>query len=119
MKSSASTRASRGWRPSTSPAWPAASTPSASAAWTWTASALGGVDAARRRRRAHEPIAAGPSREATVYIQAPRGAAPRPHPSPPDVAPLEFLFVQESRAPYVEARRDGAGVITHPDQRWD
>ena len=78
-----------------------------------------GVDVDRLRRRAHETIAAGPVREATVYIQVTRGAAPRAHPFPPDAVPLEFLFVQEFRDPYVAARRAGAGVITHPDQRWE
>src|SRR5262249_21639518 len=77
------------------------------------------VDTERLRRSMHETIAAGPFREATVYIQITRGAAPRSHPFPAGATPLEFLFGQESRAPYAAARRDGAGVLTHPDQRWD
>jgi D-alanine transaminase len=80
---------------------------------------IGGVDVERLRRRAEETIAAGAFREATVYIQVTRGAAPRKHPFPHGVTPLEFLFVQEFVDPYEAARRDGAAAITHPDQRWD
>jgi D-alanine transaminase len=78
-----------------------------------------GVDAERLRRRMLETIAAGPFLEATVYIQITRGAAPRRHPFPAQAVPLEFLYVQEFHDPYQEARRTGAGVITHPDIRWD
>jgi D-alanine transaminase len=80
---------------------------------------IGGVDVDRLRRRAEETIAAGAFREATVYIQVTRGAAPRKHPFPHAVPPLEFLYVQEFVDPYEAARRDGAAAITHPDQRWD
>ncbi len=78
-----------------------------------------GVEPDRLRRRLHETIAAGPFREATVYLQVTRGAAPRAHPFPANATPLEFLFVQEFHDPYVEARRAGTAVVTHPDQRWD
>jgi D-alanine transaminase len=78
-----------------------------------------GVDLDRLRRRMLETIAAGPFVEATVYIQITRGVAPRKHPFPTGVTPLEFLFVQEFHDPYVEARRTGAAVITQPDIRWD
>lgn len=78
-----------------------------------------GVDLARLRRRMHETIAAGPFREATVYIQVTRGSAPRAHAFPAQATPLELLFVQEFVDPYSEARRTGADVITHPDLRWD
>ncbi|HYT93296.1 MAG TPA: D-amino acid aminotransferase [Gemmataceae bacterium] len=78
-----------------------------------------GVDVERLRRRANETIAVGSFREATIYIQITRGAAPRKHPFPEAATPLEFLYVQEFVDPYEAARRDGAAVITHPDQRWD
>jgi D-alanine transaminase len=78
-----------------------------------------GVDLERLRRRMHDTIAAGPFREATVYIQITRGAAPRSHAFPPDLTPTEFLFVQEFSDPYVEARKSGTGVILQPDVRWD
>jgi D-alanine transaminase len=80
---------------------------------------IGGIDLARLRRRMHETIAAGPFREATVYIQITRGAAPRAHPFPADAAPLELLWVQEFDDPYREARRSGAAVLLQPDVRWD
>lgn len=78
-----------------------------------------GVDLERLRRRLLETIAAGPFREATAYLHVTRGAAPRAHPFPDNATPLEFLFVQEFRDPYVEARRTGAGIVLQPDVRWD
>jgi D-alanine transaminase len=77
-----------------------------------------GIDLARLRRRMMETIAAGPFREAIVYIQITRGAAPRSHPFPAGATPLEFLYVQEFRDPYVQARQEGASVITVLDVRW-
>ncbi len=77
-----------------------------------------GVDLARLRQRMHETIVAGPFREATVYVQITRGAAPRAHAFPAGVKPLEFLFVQEFTDPYQEARVSGARVILQPDIRW-
>src|SRR5262249_42554680 len=73
-----------------------------------------GVEMDHPRQRMHATIAAGPFREATVYIQITRGAAPRTHTFPASATPLEFLFVQEFHDPYVEARRTGASVLTHP-----
>ncbi len=80
---------------------------------------IAGVDVGRLRQRMHETIRAGGFREATVYLQVTRGAAPRTHPFPANVAPLEFLYVQEFNDPYAAARERGAAVITHPDIRWD
>ncbi len=77
-----------------------------------------GIDLDRLRGRMFDTIAAGPFREATVYIQITRGAAPRRHGFPPQATPLEFLYVQEFHDPYVQARQEGAAVITHPDIRW-
>jgi D-alanine transaminase len=77
-----------------------------------------GIDIARLRERMDDTIAAGPFREATVYIQITRGAAPREHGFPANTKPLEFLFVQEFRDPYAQARQVGAAVITVPDIRW-
>jgi D-alanine transaminase len=77
-----------------------------------------GVDLVRLRRRMLETIAAGPFVEAIVYIQITRGAAPRSHGFPTGVQPLEFLYVQEFHDPYVQARQEGAAVITVPDMRW-
>jgi D-alanine transaminase len=79
---------------------------------------IAGIDLARLRQRMMESIAAGPFREAIVYIQITRGAAARAHPFPSGATPLEFLYVQEFRDPYVQARQEGASVITVPDVRW-
>jgi D-alanine transaminase len=78
-----------------------------------------GVDLSRLRGRMLETIAAGPFHEALVYIQITRGAAPRSHPFPAETAPLEFLYVDEFKDKYAQARETGVGVITHPDIRWD
>jgi D-alanine transaminase len=80
---------------------------------------IGGVDVGRLRQRMHDTIRAGGFREATVYIQVTRGAAPRIHPFPTNITPLELLYVQEFSDPYAPARESGAAVITHPDIRWD
>jgi D-alanine transaminase len=80
---------------------------------------LGGVDLDRLHRRMLDTIAAGPFREATVYIQLTRGVAPRSHPFPAGAAPTEILWVSEFNDPYVEARKSGAGVILQPDLRWE
>jgi D-alanine transaminase len=80
---------------------------------------ISGIDLDRLRQRMFDTIAAGPFREATVYIQITRGVAPRRHVFPTGVAPLELLFVQEFLDPYVTARATGAAVITQPDIRWD
>ena len=77
-----------------------------------------GVDLVRLRQRVLDTIAAGPFGEALVYIQITRGGAPRSHGFPAGVKPLEFLYVQEFRDPYAQARQDGAAVITLPDLRW-
>ncbi len=87
-------------------------------AYSLKAIRIQGVDLAVLRHRMHETIAAGPFLEATVYIQITRGAAPRSHPFPTGVKPLEFLFVQEFTDPYREARQNGARVVLQPDLRW-
>lgn len=77
-----------------------------------------GIDVARLRQRMHETIREGSFREATVYLQVTRGAAPRKHAFPRDTVPLELLWVQEYHNNYDEPCRVGCGVITHPDLRW-
>jgi D-alanine transaminase len=84
-----------------------------------TAIRIDGVDPARLRRRAHETIAAGQFREATLYIQITRGTSmPRRHAFPKQATPLELLWVEEYHDTYAEPCRVGVGVITHPDLRW-
>jgi D-alanine transaminase len=77
-----------------------------------------GVDVSRLARRAEETIAAGGFREATVYIQVTRGAAPRSHPFPGDTKPLQLLWVQEFDDHYAPGRRAGSRLSSQPDIRW-
>lgn len=77
-----------------------------------------GVDMPRMRRRMYETIAAGGFTEAMVYLQVTRGAAPRKHAFPKDVAPLELLWVQEYLDTYRPLCQTGCEVITYPDLRW-
>ena len=77
-----------------------------------------GVDMPRMRQRMHETIKAGGFQEAMVYLQVTRGAAPRKHAFPKDVAPLELLWVQEYPDSYRPLCQTGCAVITFPDLRW-
>ena len=52
---------------------------------------LPGIDLDRLRSRMAATIAAGPFREAIVYIQITRGTAARSHKFPIQSTPLEFL----------------------------
>jgi D-alanine transaminase len=78
-----------------------------------------GVDLDDLHRRMLTTIAAGPFREATVYIQITRGVAPRSHPFPANATPTEMLWVSEFNDPYTQARKTGASVILQPDLRWE
>ena len=80
---------------------------------------IGGVDLDRLHRRMLDTIAAGPFREATVYIQVTRGIAPRSHPFPAGATPTEILWVSEFNDPYTQARKSGASVTLQPDLRWE
>ncbi|MFO0844497.1 MAG: aminotransferase class IV [Gemmataceae bacterium] len=77
-----------------------------------------GVDLERLRKQAHETIAAGGFRDAVVYMQVTRGAAPRGHAFPANARPTELLWVQETGDPYRELRERGMAVSLHPDLRW-
>jgi D-alanine transaminase len=79
-----------------------------------------GADLAAMRRKMHETIAAGPFKEAIVYLQVTRGAPPRrKHAFPKDTKPTELLWVDEydDTAP-AKQRLAGIGVATQPDLRW-
>ncbi len=57
-------------------------------------------------------------KEATVYIQVTRGCAPRKHAFPvPYTAPTVYAS-SSLFAPPVEERKNGAGIILIPDDRW-
>ncbi len=77
-----------------------------------------GVDLDRLRRQAMETIAVGGFREAIVYIQITRGAAPRAHAFPTQTRPTELIWVQEIGDPYRPFRESGMAVSLQPDLRW-
>ena len=78
-----------------------------------------GVDLVSLAARVYETITAGNFKNAIVYIQITRGAAPRSHAFPKDVKPFEFLFVQEFNDPYGEMREKGIHLLSRPDIRWE
>jgi D-alanine transaminase len=77
-----------------------------------------GVDLDRLRARMLETIATGGFRDAIVYIQVTRGAAPRAHAFPANVKPTELFWVQEIGDPYYRQRETGLRVSLQPDLRW-
>jgi D-alanine transaminase len=77
-----------------------------------------GVDLDRLRRQMHDLIAAGPFREAVVYIQVTRGVAPRGHAFPARIHPTELMWVQEVGDSYATQRDQGVTVSLQPDLRW-
>ena len=78
-----------------------------------------GVNLVTLTSKVYETIAAGKFKNAIVYIQITRGAAPRSHAFPKDVKPFEFLFVQEFNDPYTEMREKGIHLLSRPDIRWE
>ena len=78
-----------------------------------------GVDLVSLAARVYETITAGKFKNAIVYIQITRGAAPRSHAFPKDIKPFEFLFVQEFNDPYGEMREKGIHLLSRPDIRWE
>jgi D-alanine transaminase len=78
-----------------------------------------GVDLSKLAAKVYKTIEAGKFKNAIVYIQITRGAAPRSHAFPKDLVPLEFLFVQEFNDPYAEMREKGIHLLSRPDIRWD
>jgi D-alanine transaminase len=78
-----------------------------------------GVDLSSLAAKVYETITAGKFKNAIVYIQITRGAAPRSHAFPKDIKPFEFLFVQEFNDPYAEMREKGIHLLSRPDIRWE
>ena len=78
-----------------------------------------GVDLVSLAAKVYETITAGKFKNAIVYIQITRGAAPRSHAFPKDIKPFEFLFVQEFNDPYAEMREKGIHLLSRPDIRWE
>jgi D-alanine transaminase len=57
-------------------------------------------------------------REATVYAQVSRGAAPRKHAFPPDETPPTVLVTVTPFTPRLDLITQGVAAITLPDVRW-
>lgn len=53
-----------------------------------------------------------------VYIQVTRGVAPRDHKFPKNVAPGLYVTARHLKPPPAALLRDGAAIVTVPDQRW-
>lgn len=65
-----------------------------------------------------EVVARNGVQQGGVYIQVTRGVAPRDHKFPKDVAPGLFIAAKRTKPLPAALLRDGAPVITVPDQRW-
>lgn len=65
-----------------------------------------------------EVVARNALRNGTVYIQVTRGVAPRDHKFPKDAAPSLLVMARRSKPAPAALLRDGASVITLPDERW-
>ncbi|HEX6989686.1 MAG TPA: D-amino acid aminotransferase, partial [Bacillota bacterium] len=57
-------------------------------------------------------------REATVYLQVTRGAAPRQHQFPREATPTVVAIARPAQSPPEDQVRAGVSVITVPDTRW-
>ena len=67
---------------------------------------------------ARQVIASNSLRNGVVYIQITRGAAPRDHKFPKDAVPSLLVMAKRTKPLPAALLRDGAAVITLPDQRW-
>ncbi|MBI3575136.1 MAG: D-amino acid aminotransferase [Gammaproteobacteria bacterium] len=56
--------------------------------------------------------------ELSIYLQITRGAAPRDHAFPPNLAPTVFAYAAPLKYPPVEEVERGIAAITAPDIRW-
>lgn len=54
-----------------------------------------------------------------IYMQVTRGVAKRDHKFPNGVRPALVMTTRQSRGPSAQQLRDGIGVITIPDIRWE
>lgn len=65
-----------------------------------------------------ELIARNHRRDGAIYIQISRGTAKRDHPFPKAAKPNIVVTLWGSKMPSMEVAKQGAKVITHPDNRW-
>lgn len=65
-----------------------------------------------------ETLARNALRDALVYVQVSRGAAPRNHAFPAIARPTLVVTVRRLKLPSAAERDLGVGVVTCPDQRW-
>jgi len=81
---------------------------------------IGGVDVGSLESAARQLLRQNglEREEATVYLQATRGAGPRTHRFPPP-GTLPTVYIEAKPfTPPIEARQKGAAAIIVPDQRW-
>lgn len=67
---------------------------------------------------AREVIARNGLRNGGLYIQVTRGVAPRDHKFPKDAVPGLLVMAKRFKPAPAALLRDGASVITLPDERW-
>lgn len=79
-------------------------------AWPMTRAALEVVT--------REVVARNGIQQGGVYVQITRGVAPRDHKFPKNVASALFITAKRTKPLPAALLRDGAPVITVPDQRW-
>lgn len=75
-----------------------------------------GVDVDAIGRDVEALLARSGLSEAIIYYQVSRGAHPRDHAPPPDLAPTVVITVREARRTIDD--EEGVGVITARDDRW-
>lgn len=79
------------------------------------------ADITQISKAAHDLLAQSPLKEATIYMQVSRGAAPKRHHFFPaiDIPATVFMFLTAyDDAPVALMRREGAKAVTVPDLRW-
>jgi D-alanine transaminase len=70
------------------------------------------------RAAAEELLRRSGLREAQVYVQVTRGAAPRAHALPANIEPTIVVLVRQAVVPPEEQIEHGAAAITASDTRW-
>ena len=63
-------------------------------------------------------VQANSLQEGTIYLQVTRGAAPRAHAIPADLAPTTLILTSDRPLESAELRAKGVTAITVPDDRW-
>ncbi|MBZ5552412.1 MAG: aminotransferase class IV [Acidobacteriia bacterium] len=70
------------------------------------------------RRIAERMLAESHERDATLYVQITRGAAPRSHAIPPDITPTVIMVLRRLHPVEEAVQTNGIKAITVKDERW-